>query len=187
MARFAFEPAALEGLTVVQRQIQGDERGFLSRFFCGAEFAAAGLSPHIAQINHTLTRLRGTVRGMHFQHPPHAEAKLVSCLRGSIFDVAVDLRAGSPTFLRWHGVVLSAENRRSLYIPQGFAHGFQALEDDCELIYLHSAPYQPGAEGALHSADPALAISWPLPVACLSERDRAHPFIDDHYRGLPLS
>ena len=184
MARFDFIPAPLAGLMLLQRKAIEDERGFLSRFYCAEEFAAAGIGKPIAQINHTLTRKKGTVRGLHFQRPPHAETKLVSCLKGEIFDVAVDLRKGSPTFLQWHGVRLSAANLKSLLIPEGFAHGFQTLTGDCELIYLHTAAYHPESEGALNVADPLLNISWPLPIADLSERDRGHPFITGEYRGI---
>ena len=184
--RFASSPTPLAGLMRVERRRIGDERGFLSRLYCRDELSAIGLAQPIAQINHTLTRTRGVVRGLHFQHPPHAEDKLVSCLRGEVFDVAVDLRAGSPTFLNWHAERLSADNGVSLYIPRGFAHGFQTMTDDCELLYLHTAPYAPQAEGALNVLDPTLAIAWPLPVADLSVRDRGHPFVEQGFRGIAL-
>ena len=129
-------------------------------------------------------RRRGTVRGLHFQRPPHAEDKYVSCLRGEVYDVAVDLRRGSATFLRWHAEKLSAANRRSLLVPRGFAHGFQALTDDCELIYLHTHRHVPASEGALNVRDPALAIDWPLPIVELSERDASHPFVDPAFAGF---
>lgn len=184
MARFDFLPTLLPGVTVVQRKPVEDTRGFFARFWCAEEFLAAGWRHPIAQINHTSTRKKGAVRGLHFQYPPHAEAKLVSCLKGEVFDVAVDLRRNSPTFLQWHAEVLSAENRRSLLIPEGFAHGFQTLAEDCELIYLHSAPYRPEAEGALNVADPELSIAWPLAIAELSDRDRAHPFVTSDFGGI---
>ena len=186
MPRFDFIPTPLAGLKLVQRKAIEDHRGFLSRFYCADEFRLAGFTKPIAQINHTLTRKKGAMRGLHFQHPPHAETKLVSCLRGEIFDVAVDLRRDSPTFLRWYGDILTAANRKSLLIPEGYAHGFQALREDCELIYLHTAAYHPEAEGALNAADPRLSISWPLPIDDLSERDRSHPFISQDYRGIVL-
>lgn len=184
MPRFSTIATPLDGLVVVERQRLQDERGFFSRFFCADELGPSGFDRPVAQINHTLTRRRGAIRGMHFQSPPHGEVKLVSCLRGSVFDVAVDLRCDSPTFLRWHGEMLSADNAKSLLIARGFAHGFQTLDNDCELLYLHSAPYVATAEGALHHADPALAIHWPLPVADVSERDRHHPFITPQFTGL---
>lgn len=177
MSRFEFQPTPMAGLTLVTRQRLDDGRGFLARLFCAEAFRSIGVEKSIQQINHTLTRRRGTVRGMHYQRPPSAEIKLVSCLRGEVFDVAVDLRRNSPTFLRWHGEILSADNQRSFLIPEGFAHGFQALTDDCELIYLHTAAYDPGTEAALRATDPALAIDWPLAVCGLSERDSRHPLL----------
>jgi dTDP-4-dehydrorhamnose 3,5-epimerase len=175
---------SLQGLKVIQRKPIGDSRGYLERMFCAEELQPLIQDKDIIQINHTMTAKRGTVRGMHFQHPPYAEIKFVSCLRGEVFDVAVDLRQGSPTFQQWHAEILSAENHKTLVIPEGYAHGFQTLTDDCELLYLHTAPFHPEAEGALNVADPALAITWPLPVSELSERDRAHPFIDAHFSGI---
>jgi len=184
MQRFTVEPTPLRGLVCVQRKRLEDARGFFSRLFCAEELAAAGWQGPVAQINHTWTRQRGAVRGLHFQHAPHAEDKLVSCLRGEVFDVAVDLRRGSPTMLRWHGERLSASNGRALLIPRGFAHGFQTLSDDCEMLYLHSSRYEPQAEGALNIHEPRLGISWPLPVAELSARDAAHPYLDPAFSGI---
>lgn len=186
MNRFNVTDLPLAGLKRVERQHRGDARGFLSRLFCAEELAEAGWRKPVAQINQTVTARRGAVRGMHFQHPPHAEMKLVTCLRGAIFDVAVDLRQGSPTFLRWHGEELSAENRRALLIPEAFAHGFQTLSDDCELIYVHSAPYNAEAEGGLSPRDPALAIAWPLAIAELSDRDDGHPPVGPAFKGVTL-
>jgi dTDP-4-dehydrorhamnose 3,5-epimerase len=186
MAHFDFIKTPLSGLTLVQRKAIEDSRGFLSRFYCAEEFRVANFNKPITQINHTLTRNKGAVRGLHFQNPPHAEIKLVSCLLGEVFDVAVDLRQDSPTFLQWHGVVLSAQNRQSLLIPEGFAHGFQALTEDCELIYLHTAAYHPEAEGALNVADPRLNITWPLAITEISERDRNHPLIEQDFKGMTL-
>lgn len=177
MSRFNRIAIPIPDLLVIERRRFGDERGFFSRFFCREELADFGANGTIAQINHTMTRMKGTIRGMHFQRAPHGEAKFVSCLAGSIFDVAVDLRPGSPTYLQWHGEVLSAENGRSMMIPGGFAHGFQTLTEGCELIYLHDKPYTPEAEGGLNALDPKLAIGWPLPVAQMSARDEAFAFI----------
>lgn len=184
MSRFTVAATALGGLVCIQRQRHEDARGFFSRLFCADELATAGFRQPVSQINHTLTRRRGSVRGLHFQHQPHAEDKLVSCVRGEVFDVAVDLRKNSRTFLQWHAEVLSAENMRSLLIPKGFAHGFQALSDDVELIYLHSEPYAPGAEGGLNALDPVLAIAWPLPFADLSDRDAMHPYLTPDFGGI---
>ena len=186
MARFEIHATALEGLQRVQRQQWGDARGFLSRLFCADELAAAGWRRPVAQINHTHTAERGTVRGLHYQRPPQAEMKLVSCLAGEVWDVAVDLRAGSPTFLHWHAERLSAQNGCGLLIPEGFAHGFQALSDDVAMLYLHSAVYAPEAEAGLQVLDPQLAIAWPLPVRGLSPRDAAHPLLTDAFQGVVL-
>ena len=184
MEALELQATPLAGLAVVRRLQREDSRGSFSRFYCADTLARAGFAFPIAQMNHTRTAARGTVRGMHFQHPPHAEDKFVSCLRGEVFDVAVDLRRGSPTFLRWHAQILSADNLTSLLIPKGFAHGFQTLGDDCEMLYLHSTPYASAAEGALHANDPRLRIEWPLPVAGLSPRDAGHPFIAPDFAGI---
>lgn len=186
MNRFAILDTPIVGLKLVERQHVGDSRGFLSRLFCAEELAAVGWKRPIAQINQTLTQKKGTIRGMHFQHSSYAEMKLVTCLRGEIWDVAVDLRAESPTFLQWHAEKLSAENRRALLIPEGFAHGFQTLSDDCELLYLHSMAYMPTAEAGLNSQDSTLSITWPLAISELSTRDAQHPMLDDQFKGLTL-
>lgn len=184
MKRLQVEATPLDGLKIVQRQRLGDARGFLARLYCADELAEAGWQRAIAQINHTYTARRGTVRGMHFQHAPHAEVKLVSCLSGEVFDVAVDVRAGSPTFLQWHAERLSGDNGRALWIPEGFAHGFQALSDDVDMLYLHTHAHAPAAEGGLHPLDARLAIAWPLPITELSARDAAHAAIDDRFHGV---
>lgn len=171
---------------MVRRGRIEDARGFLSRLYCADEFAAAGLAKPLSQINVTLTRKKGTVRGMHFQRPPHAEAKIVSCLRGEVFDVAIDVRHRSSTFLRWHAEILSSANERALLIPEGFAHGFQALTDDCELLYLHTAAFEPSAEGALNAVDPRLGIAWALDITEMSDRDRRHPMVPVEFEGLQL-
>lgn len=186
VARFEVQSTSIEGVRVVRRLAIEDERGFLSRVFCADEFAQHGMMAGIAQINHTLTKLPGMVRGMHFQAPPHAEAKLINCVRGEVFDVAVDLRKGSPTFLHWFGLRLSPENKCGLYIPPGCAHGFQTLTDNCELIYLHSAAYAPSAEGGIHPNDPSVSIAWPLPVSMMSNRDQGYPMINPSFEGLVL-
>jgi dTDP-4-dehydrorhamnose 3,5-epimerase len=186
MTRFAVTATPLEGLREVTRTVVGDARGFLSRLFCADELREAGFDRPVAQCNHTLTAIKGTVRGMHFQHAPHAEDKLVFCIRGEVWDVAVDVRAGSTTRLQWHAARLSPENRRGLLIPRGFAHGFQALSDDCELIYFHSHPYAAAAEAGVNPRDPALAIDWPLPIAALSDRDANHPHVDHDFTGVSV-
>lgn len=182
--RFNIAPTPFQGLQVLQRKPLGDNRGYLERLFCTEELQTLLSGKPIVQINHTLTAKLGTVRGMHFQHPPHAETKFVMCLRGEVFDVAVDLRRGSPSFLQWHGEVLSADNHKTLVIPEGFAHGFQTLTDDCEMLYFHTVAYQSDAEGGLNAQDPLLAIQWPLPVNGQSERDKGHPMTQPDFQGI---
>jgi dTDP-4-dehydrorhamnose 3,5-epimerase len=183
-SRFSVLATPLLGLNVVVRKPFGDNRGYLERMFCNDELQDVLGARRIVQINHTMTRTKGTVRGMHFQYAPYAEMKFISCLRGSVFDVAVDLRKGSSTFLHWHSEVLSAENHKTLVIPEGFAHGFQALTDDCEILYLHTTAYSPCAEAGLNPQDSKLAIAWPLPIAEISPRDAAHSLIADDYEGV---
>lgn len=184
--RFDASRTPISGLILLKRKRLTDERGHLSRLFDAEGLAGYGWLAGIAQVNETVTLKRGTARGFHYQRPPVADAKLVTCLRGAVLDVAVDIRQGSPTFLRHFATELTAENCASLLMPEGFAHGFQALTDDVQLLYAHSAPYQADAEGALNLADPKLDVSWPLPLAHLSERDRSHPMLDDDFEGLAL-
>lgn len=185
--RFRFHPTPLAGLWRVERKPIGDARGFFMRHYCAEEFAAIGITRPLTQLNHSSSVRAGTVRGLHFQHPPHAETKIVSCLAGRIFDVAVDLRAGSPTFLQWFGAELSAGNQQSLVIPPGFAHGFQTLEDHSEVFYLVDAAYSATAEDGLHPLDPAVAVGWPLPASEVSERDARRAHIDRHgYAGIAV-
>ena len=185
-ARFAFHTTPLAGLVLIERKPIADDRGFLERLFCQDDFLIEGIRLPVIQANRTVTGRKATIRGMHFQSAPHAETKLVSCIAGRVFDVAVDLRRNSPTFLRWHGEELSADNRKSLLIPAGFAHGLQTLEDGCELLYFHSAAYSADTEGGIHPLDPKLGIAWPLPVGIMSPRDRSHPALGDEFRGLAL-
>lgn len=184
--KFTVTDLPLAGLKLIERQRLDDSRGFLSRIFCAEELAAAGWHKPIAQINHTFTKKTGTIRGMHFQRPPHAEMKLVSCIRGEVWDVAVDVRTGSNTFLQWHAERLSAGNGRALLIPEGFVHGFQALTDDAELLYCHSAVYTATAEAGLNAKDPMLAITWPREITELSPRDAQHPLLNEHFIGVEL-
>lgn len=184
MKRFDVTDTPLADLKVVERQCFGDSRGFFSRLFCAEELEAIGWIKPIAQINHTYTQKKGTVRGMHYQRPPYAEMKLVTCLRGEVFDVGVDLRSGSPTFLQWAGVHLSAANHRALLIPEGFAHGFQTLTDDVEMLYCHSAAYVPSSEEGINPQDARLAIAWPLLITELSQRDTGHAAITETYAGV---
>lgn len=185
-ARFSFKQTPLSGVWLAERKILNDTRGIFSRLFCADEFKEIGLTQQIVQINHSVTRFKGSVRGLHFQNPPHAETKIITCLKGEVFDVAVDLRQGSKTFLSWHGEKLSAESPGSIVISSGFAHGFQALTDNCELIYLHTEFYTPDTEEGFHVADKRIGIRWPLPITGLSERDKKHPFVADKYKGIIL-
>ena len=180
------ESTPLTGLLSVDRRRIGDERGYLERLFCDEDLRFAGFDQPIRQINRTLTRQATSIRGLHFQYPPYAETKFVSCLRGTVFDVAVDLRRSSTTFLEWHGEILSDENARSLFIPEGFAHGFQTLTNDVEMLYLHTECYQPAAEEALNALDPSIAIAWPLEPGPMSGRDRRHPLIAPDFTGIEL-
>ena len=184
--RFDVIDTSIDGLKVVQRKPIADDRGFLSRLYCDDGFKLIGVNKTVCQINHTLTNKMGAIRGMHYQLPPFAEVKLVSCIRGEIFDVAVDLRKNSPTYLKWHAEILSAENQRSLLIPLGFAHGFQTLTANCELIYLHTAPYSKEHERGLNYADKMININWPLEIVEISERDQNHPLIQSDFEGIVL-
>lgn len=184
--RFLVTDTQIAGVKVLTRAPFGDERGFLDRLYDFDELRAVLGGKRVAQVNHTLTRERGAVRGMHFQHPPFAETKLVSCIHGEVFDVAVDLRRGSPTFLKWHGERLSSDNKRALLIPEGCAHGIQTLTPDCELIYAHTAPYAAESEGGVNPRDPKLSIDWPQPITLLSARDAAHPMITPAFQGIAL-
>ena len=186
MSQFSIFDTPILGLKVIERKPIGDNRGFLSRIFCADLLKSAGWKKSIVQINHTVTKRRGTVRGLHFQHPPHAEIKLVSCLQGDVWDVAVDLRKNSPTFLNWHAEKLSSENCRALLIPEGFAHGFQTLSDDCAVLYLVTAPYVPEAESGIRPSDPYLGIPWPLKIFETSMKDADHPLLNDQFMGIEI-
>jgi len=175
-----FEAVPLAGAFVVTPEPARDDRGEFARLFCAQTFADQGLDPRLDQISYSFNRRRGTLRGMHLQRPPHAEAKLVRVTAGAIFDVIVDVREGSPTFSQWYGVELNATGRRQLYIPVGFAHGFQTLTDTAEVLYLISTPFAPASQDGLRWNDPALAIAWPDPAAAiLSDRDQTLPLLKD--------
>ena len=176
----------IAGLVLVESTPQNDERGSFARLFCQEELGEIVGERQIVQINRSCTGNVGAVRGMHYQHQPHAEMKLVRCIKGKVWDVAVDLRAGSPTFLHWHAEELSAENAWMMVIPEGFAHGFQVLEQDSELLYLHTAFYAASAEGGVRPTDPKLSIAWPLAPQNLSDRDLNHPLLTTEFTGLVL-
>jgi dTDP-4-dehydrorhamnose 3,5-epimerase len=186
MSRFTVSDTPLQGLKVVQRHPIGDARGLFSRLFCNEELSVAGWTKPVAQINHSYTAQRGTVRGLHFQRPPDAEMKLVMCLKGEVWDVAVDIRAGSPTFLRWHAQQIDADNGIALLIPEGFAHGFQTLRDDVHLVYCHSASYSAAAEEGLSVTDPRIGIDWPLAITGRSSRDASYPLLGAGFAGVSV-
>lgn len=183
-ARFEITPLSLAGVSVIRRRRTDDARGWFSRLFCADALAAAGWTWPVSQINQSSTSKAGTVRGLHYQRPPHTEAKLVICLRGRAWDVALDLRSGSPSFLRWCAREISAEEGTALLIPPGCAHGFQALSDDVELLYLHSVPYVSSHDAGVNPLDPRVAISWPMPIALMSRKDATRPFLDIDFPGL---
>ncbi|MCW8165065.1 dTDP-4-keto-6-deoxy-D-glucose epimerase [Verminephrobacter aporrectodeae subsp. tuberculatae] len=186
MSRLVLTPLLLAGLFRVQRLPREDDRGAFTRLFCAQELASAGWTAPVVQINHSRSAQRGCLRGMHYQRPPHAEMKLVSCLRGAVWDVALDLRHGSSSFLQWHAEFLSADNGRALLIPPGFAHGFQALTDDAELLYCHTCAHAPAAQAGVHPLDPRLAIVWPLPTGQMSEHDAGQAALPADFEGLRL-
>ena len=167
----------IKGLQIIEGSSHLDNRGAFSRLFCARELEPFIEQKRIVQINHSLTRTVGTIRGMHYQKPPHQEIKIVRCLRGRVFDVIVDLRRSSPTFLRWVAVDLCSDKLKAVIIPEGCAHGFQVLEENSELLYLHTAFYSPDSESGVHFNDPKLSIDWPLAPVEVSARDQNHPFL----------
>ncbi|EKD84373.1 MAG: hypothetical protein ACD_39C00087G0002 [uncultured bacterium] len=176
----------IAGVHVVKTDKLKDARGSFSRLFCQNELSSLVGARQIVQINRSQTQSVGAVRGMHYQLPPYSEMKLIRCLRGRVFDVAVDLRAGSPTFLKWHAEELSEDNSFMLVVPEGCAHGFQVLDPGSELLYLHTSFYQPAFEGGIRFDDPRLAIEWPLQACDVSQRDLNHPLLKDDYEGIKL-
>lgn len=177
MVTMKIYPTPISGLLRIETKPYADERGSFSRFFCEQELSGIIRQRRIVQINYSLTNCVGAIRGLHYQRPPHSEMKLIRCLKGRVWDVSVDLRKSSPTYLRWHAEELSATNARMVVIPEGFAHGYQVLEPDSELLYLHTAFYEPQSEGGLRHDDPLLNINWPNPVTDLSFRDANHSLI----------
>ena len=178
-----FIPTILNGSFTIQLDPINDERGWFARYFCKKEFSTIGHEKEWVQMNHSFSLKKGTLRGMHFQKPPYSEIKLVRCIQGSVFDVIIDLRKDSPTFLKWFGTELSAENKLMMYIPEGFAHGFQTLEDNSGLLYMHTAYYSPEAEDGLRYNDPQVNISWPLEISEISMRDNSHDLLEK-FNGL---
>lgn len=176
----------LKNLYIIEPELLKDERGLFYRVFCRNELKEIEHVKEIVQINQSLTKKKGSLRGMHFQYPPKAEIKIVKCLYGSVFDVAIDLRKNSPTLLQWHGEVLSAENKKMIYIPEGFAHGFQTLENNSELLYLHTEFYSPKYEGGIRYNDPRINIKWPLEISYISNRDNEFNLLDNNFLGISV-
>jgi len=179
-----FSPTPLKGSYIINLTPFSDERGWFARTYCENEFREIGHAEKWVQMNHSCTTKKGTVRGMHYQLPPFREIKMVRCIRGKVFDVIIDIRKDSATFLQWFGVELSPEAMNMLYIPVGFAHGFQTLSDNSEMLYHHSEFYTPGAEGGIKYNDPAVNIKWPLEVTSISERDLNHPGLTEKFKGI---
>lgn len=180
-----FVETPLRGAYLIELEKKVDDRGFFARAFCVDEYARLGLESKIVQINNSLSARRGTLRGMHYQLAPMAETKIVRCLRGSFFDAIIDLRPDSPTFMRWFGETLTADNRKALYVPKGFAHGILTLEDDTEAYYLVTQFYSKEHERGIRWDDPAFGIGWPIPPAVVSEKDALHPdFSRDYHCGF---
>jgi dTDP-4-dehydrorhamnose 3,5-epimerase len=179
-----FTSTKLSGAYIIELEPIRDERGFFVRMFCKNDFKQIGFGKEIVQINHSLTRKKGAVRGLHYQLPPACETKIIRCVHGAVFDVMIDIRAGSPTFLQWFGMELSESNMRMALIPEGFAHGFQTLAENAELLYHHTAFYSPEHERGLRFDDPFLAIRWPLPAGVISPKDQRYPLLDGTFKGI---
>jgi dTDP-4-dehydrorhamnose 3,5-epimerase len=181
-----FRETPLKGAFIIELKPFTDDRGWFARTFCKDEFQAIGHDQEFVQFNHSSTQKKGTIRGMHYQLPPFSEIKLIRCIRGRVYDVIIDIRENSSTFLRCFPVELSEDNMLSLYIPQGFAHGFQTMEDNTQLLYHHTAFYAPGHEAGLRYNDPALGINWPLPVTVITEKDHHHSLLNNSFKGISI-
>jgi dTDP-4-dehydrorhamnose 3,5-epimerase len=179
-----FTPTTLKGVYVIDPEPVSDSRRWFARTFCKDEFKQIGHTKEWVQMNHSFTKTKGTIRGMHYQPPPHGEIKMVRCITGKVWDVVVDLRKDSETFLQWIAVELSSENKKMIYIPEGIAHGFQTLVDDCELLYHHSHSYTPGVEKGIRYNDPVVNIQWPLSLTEISERDISHSLLTNSFKGI---
>jgi len=181
-----FKELNLKGAFLITPEPFTDDRGFFLRSFCSNEFAQHGLVNTFIQMNHSGTKTVGSIRGMHFQYPPFAEVKVVKCTKGAIIDIIIDLRKDSPTFLQWESIELNEENKQAVYIPQGFAHGFQTLTENAEIIYLVSQVYNRENEGGVRFDDPAIGIKWRLPVTKMSEKDQQIPYINSSFNGIDI-
>lgn len=176
----------ISGVKLIETSLVADHRGTFSRWFCMQELEPVLAGRSLAQINNSRSLKAGTIRGLHFQRSPRAEMKIVRCIRGRVWDVALDIRAGSPTFLQWFGAELTSENNLMLAVPEGFAHGYQSLESESELLYFNTEFYTPEFEGAVNHADPLAAIKWPVSVTDLSDRDANEPFLTEEFKGLKI-
>jgi dTDP-4-dehydrorhamnose 3,5-epimerase len=181
-----FTETDLKGCFVIEFDRFLDQRGWFSRTYCSHEFLEIGFNSPWVQHNHSYTKTKGTIRGMHYQNMPACETKLIRCIAGSIYDVAIDLRPRSPSFLKWHAEELSSDNQKMILIPEGFAHGFQTLADNVELLYYHSTSYQPQYEAGLNYLDEKINITWPLEITEISDRDKQHPLINTNFEGVNI-
>lgn len=186
MSNFIIHSTPINNLLLIEQKPIIDERGYLNRIFCQETLDNLMQDKTIQQINRTLTLKKGTVRGLHFQYPPHSETKIVTCLKGKVWDVAVDLRKGSKTFLRHHAVLLTEDNYSSYFIPEGFAHGFQSLTANCEMLYLHTNNYKKESEGGLNVLDPLISINWPQKITERSKRDTRLEMLSNDFKGIDL-
>ncbi len=179
-----FTETKTQGSYTIELEPFIDERGWFARYFCMDEFSQIGHTNEWLQMNHSCTYKKGSLRGMHYQLPPFGETKLVRCIAGSVYDVIIDIRKDSSTFMQWFGAELSLANKKMMYIPEGFAHGFQCLTDDCELLYHHTEYYKPNVEGGIKYNDAGVGIQWPLNVTVISERDKSHPYLSENFKGI---
>lgn len=185
--QLTIQSTSIADLKIIQRHFVADHRGYFERLFCSSDLDSIFGLRTIKQINHSQTKSVGTIRGMHFQYPPFAETKIVSCIKGRIFDVAIDIRKGSTTYLQWFGLELDDSSGKSLFIPEGFAHGFQSLEPSCEILYFVSAPYCKSSESGINALDPRISVNWPIHISERSEKDSTHPMLEDFFPGVDLS
>ena len=186
MTNFIFTQTKLKGLYLIAPKPKTDGRGYFERLYCIEEFKELGLQKPISNINRSFTKQKGTIRGLHFQYPPFQEIKIIICLKGSVYDVSVDIRKDSPTFLQWHGETLTEKSEKMIIVPKGFAHGFQTLEDNVDFMYFNTSPYSKENESGLNYNDPALNISWPLKTTEISDKDKNHRFISTDFKGIDL-
>ena len=182
-----FTETNIAGAFVIQLTPYTDDRGAFSRLFCENEFSEMGFNKKIVQINHSYNKEKGTLRGMHFQHPPYAETKIISCLQGKVFDVLIDIRKNSPTFLQHFSIELSPKEYNAICIPEGCAHGFQTLQDDCELLYLHTNFYNKSSEGGIRFDDAMIDIQWPLAPKNITEKDKNYPLLNSSFTGIAIN